>query len=190
MRASDTVRDLALVNQIHPIRWEPRTLVPVRGAVLLEARAARALNLLMEDLNGWNFITAVSGWRSQEEQQELYVRSLLEHGEEFTRRFVALPGHSEHQTGLAIDLGLTRADLDFIRPYFPYDGICQQFRKQAAAYGFIERYPAGKDTVTDIAHEPWHFRYVGAPYAAIIERRRWTLEEYHQNDTSWEEVEP
>ena len=92
---------------------------------------------------------------------------------------MALPGHSEHQTGLAIDLGLTQPDIDFIRPEFPYSGICQEFRIQAAAYGFVERYPSGKEAVTGIAHEPWHFRYVGRPHAEIMASKGFVLEEYH-----------
>ena len=57
-------------------------------------------------------------------------------------------------------------------------GLCGRFRRLAARYGFILRYPAGKEAVTGIAHEPWHFRYVGAPHALIIEESGWTLEEY------------
>ena len=64
------VRDLMLVNQEHPISWNPQSLVLVGGRVLMDERAACALNRLMEELDGWNFITAVSGWRSQEEQHE------------------------------------------------------------------------------------------------------------------------
>ena len=127
------VRDLMLVNQEHPISWNPQSLVLVGGRVLMDERAASALNRLMEELDGWRFITAVSGWRSQEEQHEIYIRSLWENGEEFTKQFVARPGHSEHQTGLAIDLGLTQPNIDFLRPYFPYEGICQTFRERAAS---------------------------------------------------------
>lgn len=168
-----------LVNQQHPVSLSPRSLVLVGGQVLLEQCAATALNQLMEELDGWRYITAVSGWRSQEEQCEIYLQSLLENGEEFTNKFVARPGHSEHQTGLAIDLGLKQPDIDFLRPNFPYEGICQTFRELAADYGFIERYPAGKEAITGIAHEPWHFRYVGVPHAKIMVDHNWTLEEYH-----------
>jgi D-alanyl-D-alanine dipeptidase/carboxypeptidase len=121
----------------------------------------------------------VSGWRSKQKQQEIYDQSLLENGAAFTEQFVARPDHSEHQTGLAIDLGLNKLEIDFIRPDFPYFGICQTFREKAVAYGFIERYPKGKEDVTGIAQEPWHFRYVGAPHAAIITELGLTLEEYH-----------
>ena len=91
---------------------------------------------------------------------------------------VAVPGHSEHETGLAIDLGLKLDVIDFIRPEFPYEGICQTFRKLAPRYGFVERYPKGKEAVTGIGQEPWHFRYVGAPHAEIMTEKGMVLEEY------------
>ncbi|MEG0092313.1 MAG: D-alanyl-D-alanine carboxypeptidase family protein, partial [Oscillospiraceae bacterium] len=94
--------------------------------------------------------------------------SLLENGEDFTQKYVALPNHSEHQTGLAIDLGQKSENIDFIRPNFPYFGICQSFRQTAPKYGFIQRYQLGKEAVTGISAEPWHFRFVGYPHSAII----------------------
>lgn len=174
---------LILVNPQHPCQQTPfpNTLAPAGGAdrtVLLDRRAASLLDRLMRDIRGWNGITVVSGWRSRKEQQDIWEESLKDHGEAFTRRFVAIPGHSEHQTGLAVDLGLKKGPVDFIRPAFPYTGLCQTFRAQAAKYGFIQRYPAGKESVTGIAHEPWHFRYVGMPHAEIITGRGLTLEEY------------
>ena len=155
-------------------------MVPVQEGkpVLMERRAANLLDKLMEEIHGWRKITPVSGWRAQEEQQKIWDDSLAERGLAFTEEFVALPGHSEHQTGLAIDLGLTMPEIDFICPAFPYRGICQIFRTQAARFGFVERYPAGKEEVTGIGHEPWHFRYVGAPHAAIMAQNGLTLEEY------------
>ncbi|MCL2757337.1 MAG: D-alanyl-D-alanine carboxypeptidase family protein, partial [Coriobacteriia bacterium] len=92
--------------------------------------------------------------------------------------YVALPGCSEHQTGLAVDLALNQPDIDALRPHFPYSGICGAFRSKATHYGFIERYPKGKEHITGIAHEPWHFRYVGAPHSRIMKDMGFTLEEY------------
>ncbi len=170
---------LVLVNARHACPEETLDLVPVGGSpVLLDREAARALDALMAQLDGWRSIVPVSGWRSLEEQTAIYQDSLAENGPEFTRKFVALPGHSEHQTGLAIDLGLRGPEVDFIRPDFPYEGICQRFRERAADFGFVERYPAGKEAVTGIAHEPWHFRYVGVPHARDMVRRGLVLEEY------------
>jgi len=125
-------------------------------------------------------LEAVSGYRSKEEQEEIFENSLLENGVEFTHKYVAFPDQSEHQTGLAIDLGENSDSIDFIRPKFPYTGICGEFRSKAAQYGFIERYSKGKETMTGIAHEPWHFRYVGYPHSYIIEYNGLSLEEYIQ----------
>ena len=132
----------------------------------------------MTEINGWSEITPVSGYRSLAEQQKIWDDSLNESGMEFTEKYVAKPAHSEHQTGLAIDLGVTRQYIDFIRPEFPNDGICGKFKAIAAKYGFILRYPFGKEHITKIAYEPWHFRYVGAPHAEIIEKNDFVLEEY------------
>ncbi len=146
--------------------------------IFLQSRANHALNQLMDEIGGWAHIVPVSAWRSLSEQQAIWDQSLSESGQEFTERFVAVPGHSEHQTGLAIDLGLRQEEIDFIRPYFPYEGICQAFRERAAAYGFIERYQKEKQAVTRIGHEPWHFRYVGTPHAEIMVQKGFALEEY------------
>jgi D-alanyl-D-alanine dipeptidase/carboxypeptidase len=79
---------------------------------------------------------------------------------------------------LAIDLAESRGEIDFIRPDFPYTGICGRFRALAVQYGFIERYPAGSEAITQIAHEPWHFRYVGYPHSETMKKEELTLEEY------------
>lgn len=174
--------NLILVNQTHGYQGESEDqLIPVLDStpdILLARCAAASLSRLMAEIDGWRHIVPVSGWRSLQEQQTIWDDSLRENGDDFTRKFVALPGHSEHQTGLAIDLGLKQEHVDFIRPEFPYSGICQTFREQAARYGFILRYPAGKESVTGIAHEPWHFRYVGAPHAEIMTENGLCLEEY------------
>ena len=172
--------DLILVNAQLPFAGpEEQDRVCLDANVMLARRAAEPLRRLVRALGGWSVLAPVSGWRSQREQQEIYESSLCQNGRAFTEQFVALPGHSEHQTGLAIDLGQAGPDLDFICPDFPYCGICQEFRRRAVDYGFVERYRAGKESVTGIAHEPWHFRYVGRPHAAIMMQRVLVLEEYH-----------
>lgn len=173
---------LILVNHRYEYR-EPsdRVLAPVCEGVpeiLLERQAVALLGNLMEHIHGWRSIVPVSGWRSLVEQQQIWDDSMEENGKDFTETYVALPGHSEHQTGLAIDLGLKQASIDFIRPEFPYSGICGTFRQKAADFGFVERYPRGKEDVTGIGHEPWHFRYVGVPHASIMTNLGLTLEEY------------
>jgi len=175
---------LILVNGKNPFYelLEERELMPVQSQkndIFLRYDAAESLNRLMAEIQGWKEIVPVSGWRSKIEQQQIWDDSITQNGEVFTRKYVALPGHSEHETGLAIDLGLQQENVDFIRPSFPYSGICRIFREKAAMYGFIERYPEGKEHITGISHEPWHFRYVGRPHAQIIAGLGITLEEYH-----------
>jgi len=175
---------LILVNRDYPYQesLSGKTLAPVNDInndVLLERCFASIYNALIDELFAKNKITAVSGWRSQREQEQIYSDSLSENGADFTAKYVALPGHSEHQTGLAVDLALNQPDIDFLRPYFPHKGVCGTFRKIAGEFGIIERYPEGKETITGISHEPWHFRYVGAPHAMIMEQTGDTLEEYH-----------
>ena len=74
------------------------------------------------------------------EQTQIFEDSLKENGAEFTQKVVAKPGCSEHQTGLAIDLGQNIPPIDFIRPDFPYYGICNKFRTEPAhpAFAFID----------------------------------------------------
>lgn len=173
---------LILVNPDYSYRADPEEpLIPVLDSVpeiLLQRCAAVLLNKLMQEIHGWNSIVPVSGWRSQQEQQKIWNDTLRDSGPEFTKKYVALPGHSEHQTGLAIDLGLKQEQIDFICPDFPDSGICKLFREKAAKYGFILRYPAGREKITGIGCEPWHFRYVGIPHARIMEENSLTLEEY------------
>lgn len=175
--------NLILVNSSHPIRWENAkenltAVSPGYQDILLERQTANMLAYAFKAANCTDQIVPVSGYRSTGEQQSLYTDSLRENGREFTQKFVAVPGCSEHHTGLAIDLGENIPDIDFICPSFPYTGICQTFREQSVKYGFIERYPKGKEQFTHIAHEPWHFRYVGYPHSELMREKGLTLEEY------------
>jgi len=177
--------NLLLVNASYPLKntekERKKGLVPACvyfPAILLKRDAANILQMVLEKISQGSLIVPVSGYRTQKEQEDIYNGSLRDNGEEFTKKYVALPCHSEHQTGLAIDLGLYKEKIDFIRPDFPYTGICNKFRKAASAYGFIERYQKDKEDITGISHEPWHFRYVGYPHSRIITDNNFSLEEY------------
>lgn len=146
--------------------------------ILVKKKVSEVLQQVFQKIGCEEHIVPVSGYRTVEEQTQIFETSLRENGEDFTQKFVALPYHSEHQTGLAIDLGLKKEEIDFICPEFPYEGICNEFREVAVNYGFIERYPKGKEHITGIAHEPWHFRYVGYPHSQIMGEKDMTLEEY------------
>ena len=132
--------DLVLVNAKHPLRrseMQDPYLQPLYDAlqdmipadmsfpdILMKREAANALKLIIEKISAGDSIIPVSGYRSPEEQGDIYMASLKDNGEDFTRQYVAMPEHSEHQTGLAIDLGVNKNKMDFICPDFPYDGIC------------------------------------------------------------------
>lgn len=178
---------LLLVNRVHSLKETQAQHLPVLvpslanyETILLERRVAASLTKLLENIKSRGRIIPVSGYRSKAEQEKLYEDSLIKNGRTFTKQYVAYPGCSEHQTGLAIDLGENLDEIDFIRPSFPYTGIFADFRELAADYGFIERYSHGKEQITGISHEPWHFRYVGYPHARIMEHHRFCLEEYIQ----------
>ena len=95
---------------------------PLVLVILLERQAARLLAACIQAAGGAREIVPVSGWRSQAEQQAIWEDTLQRRGEAFTRQYVAVPGCSEHQTGLAIDLGRAAREIDFIRPDFPGEG--------------------------------------------------------------------
>ena len=174
--------NLLLVNAHYPLKTADivglTSLDPRSTQILMKRHAVNVLLMILQKISAGNAIVPVSGYRSAQEQTAIYDDSLKENGEEFTRKFVALPNHSEHQTGLAIDLGLNKEDIDFICPDFPYAGICNDFREAAADYGYIQRYAKDKEKITGISHEPWHFRYVGCPHSLIMKDRGFSLEEY------------
>ena len=157
---------LLLVNQSHPLNdtlvRQSIALVPIEGHAQVQLASCPAVlfTALVHDCQAQGQIIPVSGYRDRREQQRIYVDSLYEHGDTFTRQFVALPNCSEHQTGLAIDVGQAMDSIDFLCPAFPYEGICQQFRQKAATYGFIQRYSKDKEPVTGIAHEPVSYTHL------------------------------
>lgn len=181
-REQTTRGPLILVNARHPLSDGPDPELapadPLCPEVLLERQAARLLAACVQAAGGWQTIVPVSGWRSLAEQRAIWADTWEKEGEDFTRRYVALPRCSEHQTGLAIDLGERVEHIDFIRPRFPDDGPCGRFGRIAADYGFIRRYRREKEAVTGIGWEPWHFRYVGVPHARLMEDNGLCLEEY------------
>lgn len=172
---------LVLINPDYILNAEINNLVSFSDEyknIELEEYAMKQLHLALSSIKAKNKIVPVSGYRTLEEQIYIYNTCLKENGREYTKKFVALPNASEHQTGLAIDLALNEGDIDFICPSFPYYGICQEFRTIAPNYGFIERYKDEKKSITKISKEEWHFRYVGYPHSKVITDNDFCLEEY------------
>ena len=137
------------------------------------------LDQLLAAVDGAGTIIPVSGYRPQTEQQAIWDDTLAEHGSAFTETYVARPGCSEHQTGLAIDLGENAAGGGLPLPRLPRlpapAGPCAA-GPPTSALSFAT--PRGKEAVTGIGYEPWHFRYVGWPHARLMEERHLVLEEY------------
>lgn len=118
-------------------------------------------------------IIAVSTYRSYEYQEKLYDYYVKTKGKEYADHCSARPGHSEHQTGLSLDVMGSNQDYDLFADSLEFEWM----RTNAHKYGFILRYPKGKEEVTGFKYEPWHYRYVGE-VAKIIYENNWTLEEY------------
>lgn len=174
---------LILVNPSFPLKKFPalenmQPAIPSQPQILIHEQAATLLQAALNKIQCKDEIIAVSGFRTKEEQEKIWNDSIEENGSKFTQKFVAVPKHSEHHTGLAIDLAENKEPIDFICPAFPHNGICQKFREVAPRFGFVERYIAGKESITSIGIEPWHFRYVGYPHSVIMAKENIVLEEY------------
>jgi len=122
----------------------------------------------------------ISGFRTQEKQQSLFDQQIAvyraeDYSAEESRRLaqtsVALPGTSEHQLGLAVDIGADPSKSTI-------DEVYAWFAQNAHLYGFILRYAQDKTDITGIIYEPWHFRYVGKEAAKEITLQGVCLEEY------------
>nr|WP_155719786.1 M15 family metallopeptidase [Streptococcus cristatus] len=118
--------------------------------------------------------TLISGYRSRAEQTELYEEALALAEEEGLSRQevqkrIQLPGASEHQTGLAIDMS---------EPEGQNDEVANKIAEIAPKYGFILRYPEGKSDITGVDFENWHYRYVGLESAQYMQKHHLVLEEY------------
>ncbi len=112
-----------------------------------------------------------SGYRSYDYQQGLYDRYVSNYGQAEADRFSARPGHSEHQTGLAFDLNV-------IDDSFAGTPEAEWIAANCYKYGFIVRYPEGKEDITGYKYEPWHVRYLGVETATAVYESGLTLEEY------------
>lgn len=112
-----------------------------------------------------------SGYRSYATQSSIYQDNVKKYGEAIADSFSARPGHSEHQTGLAIDVNT-------IDDTFAGTPEAIWLADHAHEYGFIIRYPKGKEAVTGYKYEPWHIRYLGIDTATAVYNSGLSLEEY------------
>ena len=123
------------------------------------------------------------GYRTEEYQQETFdekVQAYMNEGysreraERTAKEWVAMPGTSEHQIGIAVDINADKTKST-------NEEVYTWLAENAHNYGFILRYPQGKTDITGTSYEPWHFRYVGIEHAQIIYEEHICLEEYLEN---------
>lgn len=118
-------------------------------------------------------LTVFSTYRSFDYQKNLYNAYVKKDGQKAADRYSAKPGHSEHQTGLAFDIAQTGA-----KNIYAESNATRWMAKNAHKYGFIVRYPKGKEHITGYMYEPWHLRYLGTELATKVYNSGKTLEEY------------
>ena len=175
---------LMLVDRLNPVPEEviQNLRFGEAGGVRLERQAASSLDKLLRAAeNEGIVIKALSGFRSIEYQQELWDKSISalaarglshEEAEEEVSRTLARPGHSEHQSGLAIDVNMASS-------YFDNTPEAKWLAEHCNDYGFIIRYKPGKEQYTGYVAESWHIRYLGdVELCKNIEASGLCLEEY------------
>lgn len=176
--------ELTLVNATHPLPedWEIE-LTEVANGKYVDARIADQFTQMIDDCRaaGFDDVYVNQAYRSHEDQQaiwdEFYSTFIAQGYSEdeayaLTLESVAIPGNSEHELGLAADICSAYFDEDYNAP------IQTWLRENGYKYGFIQRYPAGKEDVTGVKNENWHFRYVGVEAATEIHESGQVLEEY------------
>ena len=142
-----------------------------------EEAAIQLEHLFHDALENGIEVFAVSGYRSYNRQDTIYTNNLKRWGEERTNAVSAVPGHSEHQTGLSMDITSRSVGLQLTQDFGEVEeGIW--IKENAHKHGFIIRYLKGKEEITGYIYEPWHLRYVGKDAATYIYENNLTLEEF------------
>jgi len=145
---------------------------------LLRARAAAALKKMQQAAQQHDLqLIGVSGYRSYYRQQQIYQIQLTNKGKVKADKISAQAGHSEHQTGLAIDISSPEINCQ-LSEELATTSLGSWLAKHSFKFGFILRYPVGKEWITGYQYEPWHFRYVGVGHAQKIYNNNLTLEDY------------
>lgn len=178
---------LLLVNPQHSLpEGFQVTLTELKNEHAVDSRCYPDLQQMMDDCRAEGLEPLIcSSFRTEEKQQQLFdnkVARLIEEGysedeaREKAATIIAVPGTSEHQTGLAVDIvDINNQNMDETQENTP---VQQWLMKNSWRYGFILRYPADKTDITGIAHESWHYRYVGKEAAKEIYEQGLCLEEY------------
>ena len=177
---NDLEWNLKLVNAAHPIgEFAPPELVTLRNGVQVDSRIYPDLQAMFDAMRAEGLAPITGeGYRTYDAQSKMMSSRISEYrwkgysrteAESMARAYVADPGTSEHQLGIAVDINSENDD-----NWSVYSWLAMH----AHEYGFILRYPQGSESITGYAYEPWHYRYVGREAAAEIHESGQTLEEY------------
>ncbi|PZM63886.1 D-alanyl-D-alanine carboxypeptidase family protein [Paenibacillus dendritiformis] len=182
-----------LVNKRHglPPGYAPRDLIYPQVRMLtgikskrylLRREAAQALERLFAAAEREHiYLASVSAYRSSAAQAAVYRQYVHTEGSRRASAYSAAPGHSEHETGLAVDLSGSDGRCA-VQDCFADTKEAKWLAKHAHRFGYIIRYPRGKEEITGYQYEPWHLRYVGRDLAGRLVAERMTLEEYYGAD--------
>lgn len=181
-KVTNTNNKLVLVNKYNslPKNFEAQNLITFNnnysynGQKMEKTAAESMMSLIDEARNKGYTLMVISGYRTESYQTELYNSSLNINGKTHADMYSARPRHSEHQTGLSVDISNIAGVIDGFEKYEVYNWI----KENAYKYGFIERYPKGKEFITGYGYEPWHYRYLGVEAATVVYNKQITFEEY------------
>lgn len=173
---------LTLVNKWNPMPENTDIeTVELTNGECVDKRIYPYLQEMFDDARAEGIYPIVrSGFRTRQEQEEIYDDRIKEYqgqgmsekeAMEEVQLWVAVPGTSEHELGLAVDINADKIHSEGAEVY-------TWLSENAYLYGFINRYPSDKTAVTGVANEPWHYRYVGVEAAAQIHEQGICLEEY------------
>lgn len=172
---------LVFVNKYHYLKenYVPNNLEIVEkcvsGSRYLVKDAKEAFETLCEDIQKQNLnIRLISSYRSYSYQETLYNNYVTQDGKEKADTYSARAGFSEHQTGLVIDIDNAKTNYE----NFENTEEFKWMQENAYKYGFILRYPKGKENITGYVYESWHYRYVGESVATYLKSSNLTLDEY------------
>lgn len=171
-----------LLNKTHRLEdgWEPNDLAAVStpathiGYLREEAAAAWEKLYAAAEKDGVA-INIVSSFRTQQYQEDLF-NSYLQSDPENAATYSAYPRTSEHELGLTLDISYD----DLLHDDLQESALGKWMAENGYRYGWIVRYPQGKEAITQYIFEPWHYRYVGVELATLLQEKQWTLEEYYE----------
>lgn len=174
--------ELVLVNDKYSVPDSfPGELVTLKNGEEVDARIYPDLQNMFDAARKEGLeLTVRSGYRTKERQKEILEDKQAEFVElgysnreakKLAREWVARPGHSEHELGLAVDINA-------VESVTSKDVLYHWLNQNSWKYGFVCRYPSEKSDITKVAHEPWHYRYVGKTHAKAMYEANQCLEEY------------